>query len=58
MMDEKLYQSPKLSTSSLPPVALMSTDHSDPKAIGHHAMIMLTHMHTQQETLRTRELVN
>lgn len=46
MMDEKLYQSPELSTSSLPPAALMSTDHGDLDAIGHCAMIMLTHTHT------------
>lgn len=45
MMDEKLYQSPELSTSSLPPAALMSTDHGDLDAIGHCAMITLTHTH-------------
>ena len=43
-MDEKLYQSPELSTSSLPPAALMSTDHGDLDAIGHCAM---TPTHTQ-----------
>lgn len=43
MMDENLYQSPKLSTSSLPLSALMSVDHGDPKAIGHCAMITRTH---------------
>lgn len=47
MMDEKLYQSPELSTSSLPPAALMSTDHGDLDATGHCAMITLTHTHTQ-----------
>lgn len=49
MMDEKLYQSPKLSTSSLPPAALMSADHGDLDAIGHCGMIALTHTraHTQ-----------
>ena len=54
-MDEKLYQSPELSTSSLPPAALMSTDHGDLDAIGHCAMTPThththTHTHTEQET--------
>lgn len=54
MMDENLYQSPKLSTSSLPPSALMSADHCDPKAVGHCAMIALTrvHAHKLQEALK------
>lgn len=54
MMDENLYQSPKLSTSSLPPSALMSADHGDPKAVGHRTMFTLTrvHAHKLQEALR------
>lgn len=56
MMDGNLYQSPELSTSSLPLSALMSADHGDPKAIGHCELITLTRArartHTQPETLR------
>lgn len=52
MMDEKLYQSPELSTSSLPPAALMSTDHGDLDAIGHCAMITLAHTRTHTQSRR------
>lgn len=43
MMDGNLYQIPELSTSSLPPSVLMSSDHDDPKATGHCAVISHTH---------------
>lgn len=46
MMDGNLYQSPKLSTSSLPSSALMSSDHCDLRANGHYALITLTRAHT------------
>ncbi len=60
MMDGNLYQSPELSTSSLPLSVLMSADHGDPEANGHCVLITLTHTrthmhvctHTQLETLR------
>lgn len=52
MMDGNLYQSPKLSTSSLPLSALMSADHSDPK--GHWPLCADhtdTHMHERTHTI-------
>lgn len=50
MMDENLYQRPKLSTSSLPLSVLMSADHGDPKAIDHCVMIAVTHAHACTHT--------
>lgn len=58
MMDENLYQSSELSTSSLPPSVLMSVDHGDPKAIGHCAMIALTHARARSHTHGGRHLGN
>lgn len=58
MMDENLYQSSKLSTSSLPPSALMSVDHGDPKAIGHCVMIVLRHARARSHTHGRRHLGN
>lgn len=52
MMDGNLYQSPELSTSSLPLSALMSADHGDPKATGHCALITLTHTHMHTHSRR------
>ena len=46
MMDGNLYQSPELSTSSLPLSALMSADHGDPGAGGHCALTHSAHAHT------------
>lgn len=43
MMDGSLYRSLRLSTSSLPLVALMTTDHSDQRANGHCTLIIWTH---------------
>ncbi len=58
MMDGNLYQSPKLSTSSLPLSALMSADHGDPKATGHRELITLTHTHAHTHTHSRRHLGN